>query len=108
MKKNYSRFVILFLMLLVTVFLSVPHAFAQQAVTPTLYCVGGNGQPPCAPINSPTASVAPVTGATTPGASSPTPVSSETTSTPSTSPTIDPCASDSTTSALSGKHRRKG
>ncbi len=43
---------------------SIPLALAQTGVTPTIYCMGGAGQPPCDPINPTT--IIPTTNQLTP------------------------------------------
>ena len=73
-----------------------------QGVTPTIYCVGGVGAPPCAPITSPTA---PTGGSVTPGNSTPPVGGTNPTTNPN--PTIEPCTSDSSASIQSNKGKKK-
>ncbi len=77
---------------------------APSLITPTIYCVGGVGEPPCAPIN-PSTSAAPSGGATNPstvpsGGVNP----SGGASTPY--PSINPCQ-ESTSSVMHNKKKHK-
>lgn len=103
LKKAVSIFLILILLLTS----GVPITSAQQPVTPTVYCVGGVGAPPCAPIDptspsaSPFVSVSPSLAQTT---STPT---SSTNPPTSPSPTVEPCESQNSIQHWGGKKKKK-
>lgn len=83
---------------------AVPTIMAPTLITPTIYCVGGVGEPPCAPI-SPTNSVVPTAGTGTTTPVSPTAGGTNPTSNPS--PTISPCATDTLASIMHNKGKQK-
>lgn len=86
--------------------LPTPTIIAPTGVTPTIYCVGGVGAPPCAPIDPtepPTGvpTTLPTVSTTTVPSSTPVPT------TPSATPTVDPCNTESQNSIHGGGYKKK-
>lgn len=86
---------------------ALPTNTAPTLITPTVYCVGGSGQPPCASL-SPTAAIIPTSANATSTPATSTPPAGGTTPTTiaaSPIPSTSPCAIDSTSGVLHDKDK---
>jgi hypothetical protein len=85
---------------------TVPLSPAPTGVTPTIYCVGGVGAPPCAPL-SPTIATAPIggSGSITPGTTTPPVGGTNPTTNPV--PSIEPCSTESSASVQHNNKSKK-
>lgn len=94
-----------FLLFIIALIIPSSAAASPIGVTPTIFCVGGAGEPPCAPINASTSpSPAPSGIGTNPSTSPPAGGTK-----PSTSPTPsgEPCAAKSEASIMHNKGKNK-